>query len=96
MHHFGYRNGVLHAEAVNLVDLAQDIASQRVRVIDLTQTLSPDFPTLILPPQFDSHRRPAPSRPIAGKRNSRPILNFSDFSRGGHDFIVWSISGDFG
>jgi kynurenine formamidase len=36
----------------NLADLAQDIASQRVRVIDLTQTLSPDFPTLILPPQF--------------------------------------------
>src|SRR5262249_22602014 len=23
MHHFAYRNGVLHAEAVNLVDLAQ-------------------------------------------------------------------------
>jgi kynurenine formamidase len=36
----------------NLADLTQDIASQRVRVVDLTQTLSPDFPTLILPPQF--------------------------------------------
>jgi kynurenine formamidase len=24
----------------------------RVRVVDLTQTLSPDFPTLVLPPQF--------------------------------------------
>src|SRR5215469_9219226 len=26
MHHFAYRNGVLHAEAVNLVDLAQAVA----------------------------------------------------------------------
>src|SRR6202140_884230 len=27
MHHFGYRNGVLHAEAVNLVDLAQAVGT---------------------------------------------------------------------
>src|SRR5262245_65757013 len=27
MHHFVYRNGVLHAEAVNLVDLAQAVAT---------------------------------------------------------------------
>src|ERR1700758_3724094 len=27
MHHFAYRNGVLHAEAVNLVDLAQAVAT---------------------------------------------------------------------
>src|SRR5947209_5940275 len=27
MHHFAYRNGVLHAEAVNLVDLAQSVAT---------------------------------------------------------------------
>src|SRR2546430_14693575 len=27
MHHFGYRNGVLHAEAVNLVELAQAVAT---------------------------------------------------------------------
>src|SRR5216684_3314503 len=27
MHHFAYRNGILHAEAVNLVDLAQAVAT---------------------------------------------------------------------
>src|SRR5258708_12291861 len=27
MHHFVYRNGVLHAEAVNLIDLAQAVAT---------------------------------------------------------------------
>ncbi|KVT48144.1 cyclase family protein [Burkholderia multivorans] len=32
--------------------LAIDLASGRVRVVDLTQTLSPDFPALQLPPQF--------------------------------------------
>jgi hypothetical protein len=36
----------------SLVDLARDIASGRIRVVDLTQTLSPDFPTVVLPPQF--------------------------------------------
>ena len=32
--------------------LAADIASGRVRVVDLTQTLSPDFPALVLPPEM--------------------------------------------
>src|SRR4029078_2038894 len=27
MHHFGYRNGVLHAEAVNLIELAQAVGT---------------------------------------------------------------------
>ncbi|HET9018676.1 MAG TPA: cyclase family protein [Acetobacteraceae bacterium] len=37
---------------MSLSEFAADIASGRVRVIDLTQTLSPDFPTIQLPPQF--------------------------------------------
>lgn len=32
--------------------LATDLLEGRVRIIDLTQTLSPDFPALQLPPQF--------------------------------------------
>ena len=32
--------------------LLAQIASGRVRIIDLTQTLSPEFPTLELPPAF--------------------------------------------
>ncbi len=35
-----------------LSQFAQDIATGQVRVIDLTQTLSADFPALKLPPQF--------------------------------------------
>ncbi len=36
----------------NLAQFAHDIASGKLRVIDLTQTLSPEFPALVLPPQF--------------------------------------------
>jgi kynurenine formamidase len=35
-----------------LVALSQDLAQRRVRLVDLTQTLSPDFPAIELPPQF--------------------------------------------
>ena len=35
-----------------LASLAADLLTGRVRVVDLTQTLSPDFPTIVLPPQF--------------------------------------------
>ena len=35
-----------------LQDFAKAIAAGKIRVIDLTQTLSPDTPTLILPPPF--------------------------------------------
>jgi kynurenine formamidase len=35
-----------------LVQLASGIAGGRIRVVDLTQTLSEDTPTLILPPEF--------------------------------------------
>jgi kynurenine formamidase len=37
---------------MSLTEIARDIASGAVRVIDLTQTLSPEFPALVLPPQF--------------------------------------------
>lgn len=35
-----------------LNDLAQALASGAVRVVDLTHTLDPDFPVIILPPEF--------------------------------------------
>ncbi|MCW5770481.1 MAG: cyclase family protein [Rhodospirillaceae bacterium] len=35
-----------------LAQLAADLATGRVRVVDLTQTLSPDFPTITLPPEM--------------------------------------------
>ncbi len=38
--------------APRLADFAAALASGSLRVVDLTQTLSPDFPALVLPPQF--------------------------------------------
>jgi kynurenine formamidase len=38
--------------AGELLKLAADIAAERIRVIDLTQTLSPEFPQIALPPEF--------------------------------------------
>ena len=35
-----------------LAELAARLASGRVEVVDLTNTLSPDFPVIILPPEF--------------------------------------------
>jgi kynurenine formamidase len=35
-----------------LAEFVGDIAAGRVRVVDLTHTLSPDFPTIVLPPQM--------------------------------------------
>jgi kynurenine formamidase len=36
----------------NLTGLAADLASGRVEVVDLTQSLAPEFPTIALPPEF--------------------------------------------
>jgi kynurenine formamidase len=36
----------------SLAQFASDIASGALRIVDLTQTLSEDFPPLVLPPQF--------------------------------------------
>lgn len=38
--------------ATSLADLTRDISSGTLNVVDLTHTLSPDFPALQLPPQF--------------------------------------------
>jgi len=35
-----------------LMQLASELAGGRIRVVDLTQTLSPDFPTITLPPEM--------------------------------------------
>jgi kynurenine formamidase len=35
-----------------LSELAADLVAGRIKVIDLTQTLSAEFPTIALPPQF--------------------------------------------
>jgi kynurenine formamidase len=35
-----------------LMQLASELSAGRIRVVDLTQTLSPDFPTITLPPEM--------------------------------------------
>ena len=35
-----------------LMDLASNIATGQTKVVDLTHTLDPDFPVIILPPEF--------------------------------------------
>ncbi len=35
-----------------LTKLVAELAAGRIRVVDLTQTLSPDFPQIVLPPEF--------------------------------------------
>src|SRR5262249_16883505 len=39
-------------DSKNLLDFAGAVASGAVRVVDLTFTLSPDFPVIVLPPEF--------------------------------------------
>ena len=36
----------------DLLAFANAVASGTIRVIDLTQTLSPEFPTIVLPPEL--------------------------------------------
>ena len=38
--------------STSLAQFAQDIASGALKIVDLTHTLSPEFPPLVLPPQF--------------------------------------------
>ena len=35
-----------------LMDFASNIANGQTKVVDLTHTLDPDFPVIILPPEF--------------------------------------------
>ena len=40
-----------------LQELATGIAAGRIRVVDLTQTLSPEFPSISLPPKMQLRQR---------------------------------------
>ncbi|MCB1342359.1 MAG: cyclase family protein [Pseudooceanicola sp.] len=63
--------------------LVQALGSGGVRVVDLTQTLSEDFPTIVLPPEF------GPSAPVRIERISRydaagPAWYWNNLSFGEH------------
>jgi hypothetical protein len=38
--------------AIDVLSFARAIAAGQIRVVDLTQTLSQDFPTIVLPPEL--------------------------------------------
>ena len=38
--------------STTLASFAAELASGAIRIVDLTQVLSEDFPPLVLPPQF--------------------------------------------
>lgn len=66
-----------------LETLISALATGAVRVVDLTQTLTEDFPTIVLPPEF------APSAPVRIERISRydaagPAWYWNNLSFGEH------------
>jgi kynurenine formamidase len=67
----------------SLADFARDIADGRVRVIDLTHTLSPDFPTIVLPPQF-GQCAPFRMETISRYDERGPTAYWNNFSCGEH------------
>lgn len=66
-----------------LARLASALATRQVNVIDLTQTLSNAFPTIVLPPEFDQS---APFRlePISRYDADGPAWYWNNFSCGEH------------
>jgi kynurenine formamidase len=67
----------------SLVDFASDIAAGRVRVIDLTHTLSPDFPALVLPPPL-GQCAPFRMEQISRYDDLGPTAYWNNFSCGEH------------
>jgi kynurenine formamidase len=66
-----------------LADFATALAAGRIRVIDLTQTLSPDFPTIALPPQF-GQCAPFRLEEISRYDERGPAWYWNNFSCGEH------------
>ncbi|MDO5103082.1 MAG: cyclase family protein [Lautropia sp.] len=63
--------------------LTEGLLSGRVRVVDLTQTLSPEFPTLQLPPQF-AQVKPFTIERISKYDDKGPGWYWNNFSCGEH------------
>src|SRR5689334_353074 len=66
-----------------VVDFAQALASERIRVIDLAHTLSPRFPQIVLPPEFDQCA-PFRSEEISRYDQRGPAWYWNNFSCGEH------------
>ena len=69
--------------AASLVALAADIAAGRLRIVDLTQTLDPDFPVIVLPPEF-GQAQPFRIEEISRYDHRGPAWYWNNFSMGEH------------
>ena len=62
---------------------AADILSGRIQIIDLTQTLSPDFPTIVLPPEM-GQCAPFRQEEISRYDSRGPAWYWNNFTCGEH------------
>jgi kynurenine formamidase len=69
--------------ATTLLELARGIASGTIRVIDLTQTLAPEFPTIVLPPEF-GQCAPFRLEQISRYDERGPAWYWNNFTMGEH------------
>lgn len=67
----------------SLADFAADLVSGRITVVDLTQTLSADFPTIVLPPEF-GQCAPFRLEEISRYDQRGPAWYWNNFSCGEH------------
>jgi kynurenine formamidase len=67
----------------NLAAFAADLTAGRIKVIDLTQTLSAEFPTIALPPEF-GQCAPFRLEEISRYDNRGPAWYWNNFSCGEH------------
>ena len=69
--------------ASTLFELARGIASGAIRVVDLTETLAPEFPTIILPPEF-GQCAPFRLEEISRYDERGPAWYWNNFTMGEH------------
>ncbi|HWA80736.1 MAG TPA: cyclase family protein [Acetobacteraceae bacterium] len=69
--------------SIDLAEFAEAVATGALRVVDLTQTLSPEFPALVLPPEF-GQVKPFRSEPISRYDEAGPSWYWNNFSSGEH------------
>ncbi len=67
----------------SLTDFAADLIAGKIKVIDLTQTLSADFPTIALPPEF-GQCAPFRLEEISRYDSRGPAWYWNNFSCGEH------------
>jgi len=67
----------------NLSEFAADLIAGKIKVIDLTQTLSPEFPTIALPPQF-GQCAPFRLEEVSRYDDRGPAWYWNNFSCGEH------------